>query len=260
MRKAALATSILLSGVLVTGCENIPTDVEPMGLTPTDASLSVSAGETFSHLRITNPKSRSVSLRVGGNRQMAAVLFYSRGGKLPGAPYTQWRSTDDCVATVTSASPSWGMVRGVSTGTTRIIAEAWGRADTITVAVTGSGNKDTGCADRQWLWNYDDVSFTGTPITRNTVQSGETVRSLVLFAGPRPDYTLSRGGKVTLSSELWYSRGGKMMANRFASFTSTEGSVATVTADGVVTAHSSGRTKIIARLGQFSDTVPLYVQ
>jgi hypothetical protein len=260
MRRFPLAAAVLFGSVLATACDEVPTAVDHSALSPSAADLSVRSGETFSNVRITSPSNGSASLAVGGSQQMAAALFYSRGGRLPGAPYTQWRSADDCVATVTSASPSWGMVRGISAGTTQIIAEAWGRADTVTVRVTGAGNLDASCADRQWLWDYNDASFTATRIRRNTVQPGEVVRSLVLFAGPRPDYTISRGGKVTLRAEMWYSRGGKLIANSFASFTSTDGSVATVTSTGVVTGRSSGRTKIIARLGQFADTVPLYVR
>jgi hypothetical protein len=259
MRKVPLAAAVLFGSVVLTACDEIPTSVE-QSLSPSEADLSVRTGEAFSHVQITNPSGGTATVAVGGSTQMAARLFYSRGGSLAGAPYTQWRSTDDCVATVTSASPSWGLVRGVSAGTTLIIAEAWGSADTVTVTVSGSGNLDASCADRQWSWDYNKPSFTGTPVKRNTVAPGEVVRSLVLFAGPRPDYTLSRGQKVTLKSELWYNRGGKLKANSFVSFTSTDGAVATVTAKGVVRAQGSGRTKIIARLGQFADTVPIYVR
>jgi hypothetical protein len=259
MRKLAVA-GIVLGVVLATGCEEIPTTVHPADLAPSDASLAVRTGETFTHIGITTPSTSSISLGVGSTSQMAATLHYSRGGFLPAVPYAQWRSTDDCVATVTSASPSWGLVRGVQAGTVRIVASAWGKADTVTVTVRGSGNLDPKCADRQWLWDYKDASFTGTPVTTNTVASGETLRRLVLFAGPRPDYTIDRRQRVTLQAELWYNRGGKLMANSFVSFTSTDESVATVSSAGVVRGRNSGRTKIIARLGQYADTVPMYVR
>jgi hypothetical protein len=260
MRNSALA-SVLLIGTLASACSDNPIAMEPATLNPDGATMSVKAGETFSHVRITNPTVKSVSSTVGGARQMAATLYYSAGGTLPGAPYTQWRSMDACVASVTNASPSWGLVRGVKAGTTLIIAETWGKADTVAVTVTGTGNLDPTCADREWSWDYSDVSFTGTPATRYKVAAGEKMTRVVLFAGPKPDYTISAGKSVTLRSELWYSRGGKLNGRGFVTFSVTDGSVASISSTGVVTGRTSGRTKVIARLGtSHADTVPLYVR
>jgi hypothetical protein len=260
MKRAALVPVVLVGAVLVTACSENVVGVDSPGLTASEPSLAVSAGEVYSHIKITNPSVKSVSMTVGGSRQMSGTLYYSAGGKLPSAPYAQWRSTDPCVATVTNLSPSWGLVRGVKSGTTRIIAETWGKADTVTVSVTGTGDLDPGCADRQWSWNWSDVSFTGTPATSYGVAPGETLRQVVFFAGPRPDWTLLTGKQVTLRSELWYSRGGKLNGRGYVTFSSLDHSVATISSRGVVTGRGAGRTKLIARLGTLADTVPIHVR
>jgi hypothetical protein len=260
MRFVSVLCSAVLTGITVAACTDTPTGLDglPPGSTPSPA---IAAGETFSHISITSPSTPTFSMEVASSRQMSATLHYSAGGTLASAPYAQWRSSDECIATVTNASPSWGLVRAVTAGTTRIIAEAWGRADTVTVTVTGSGNSDPGCYERQWIWDYEDVSFTGAPAKRYRVRAGEKVDRVVLFAAPRPDYTLSVGRRITLRSELWYDQGGRLNGRGFVVFSTTDGSVATITPRGVVTALQPGRTKIIARLGSsYADTIPLHVR
>jgi hypothetical protein len=260
MRKATVAAVMVLGSALVAGCSDSPLGLDEPGLVPSDPSLAVSVGETFSHIKITTPSVKSVSMTVGGSRQMAATLYYSAGGTLAGVPYAHWRSTDPCVATVTSASPSWGLVRGVKSGTTKIIADSWYKADTVTVTVTGTGDLDPGCALRQWVWDWKDVSFTGTPASSYSVASGEKLVQVVLFAGPKPDWTIARGSTVTLRSEMWYDRGGKRNGRGSVTFASFDHSVATISSRGVVTGHAAGRTKIVARLGNLADTVPIFVR
>lgn len=105
------------------------------------------------------------------------------------------------------------------------------------------------------------MSFTGTPATSYGVSAGEKLIRVVLFAGPKPDWTIDRGSTVTLRSEMWYDKGGKLNGRGYVTFSVTEGAVASVTNTGVVTGLASGRTKVIARLGaSMADTVPLYVR
>jgi hypothetical protein len=257
MRKHTLASVALLGTLVVTACTEAP--LEPSILEEAGPNLSVTTGETFSYIKITSPSSSTTSLTVGGSTQMAGTLFYSKGGTLPAVPYAQWRSTDPCVATVTNASPSWGLVKGMKSGTTRIIAEAWGKADTVTVTVTGTGDLSPGCADQQWVWDYKDVSFTGSPATKYHVASGERLRQVVLFAGPKPDYTIKRRARVTLTSELWYNKGGKLNGSGYVTFSTLDSSVATISSTGELRGRGVGRTKVIARLGTMTDTVPIYV-
>jgi hypothetical protein len=261
MRRASVAAVAILGSVLVVGCQDNPVGMAgDSELTASHPDLTVSSGETYSHIEITTRSAEFVDLEVGGSMQMAATLHYSAGGTLRAVPYASWRSSDPCVASVTSAFPSWGLVRGVKEGTTRIIAEAWGRADTIVVAVTGTGDLDPSCEDREWSWDWEDVSFTGSPADGYSVAAGEKLTRVVLFAGPRPDWTIEQGSRVRLQSELWYDEGGKSNGRGFVTFSSMDHSVATVSARGVVTARGPGRTKIVARLGQFSDEVPIFVR
>jgi hypothetical protein len=256
MNKAVLKTAAVIGGLLVVGCSESPVAVERP--TVGEPNAAVKTGEAFEFIKIDN--SSSLSLAVGGTAKMAGTLHYSLGGTLPSSPYASWTSTDNCVATVSSAYPSWGTVKGVKSGTAKIIASAWGKADTVTVTVTGTGNLDAKCAENEWSWNYRDVSFTGSPAKSYGVKAGEKLKQVVLFAGPSPDYTIAPGASVTLRSELWYNKGGKLNGRKYVSFSTTDGSVATVSNRGVVHGIAPGRVKVIARLGEFADTVPLYVK
>ena len=255
MRRAILSSVAVLSSVLSAACSDSPTSVAPLEVS--GPSLGVTTGETFSHIALTDPAATSISLGVGATQQMAATLFYSQGGTLPSAPYGQWMSMDECVATVTNASPSWGLVKGVKAGTAKIIVSAWGKADTVSVSVTGTGDLDPTCAERQWQWDYSDVSFTGAPATSYAVGAGETLKQVVLFA---PKDTLAVGTKKTLRAEMWYSKGGKLNGKGYVGFSTTDGSIATINSSGVVLAKAAGRVKVIARLGALADTGPLYVK
>lgn len=270
MRKIRIASAIVLGSVLATACSESPVGVDQTGGIDTNAGLlpsgdpnmAISTGEVFSFITIDTPAADNMSLGLGSTYQMLATLHYSAGGFLSSAPYASWRSSDSCVATVTNASPSWGLVNGVATGTAKIIVEAWGKADTVTVSVGGSSPPTAACYDKEWTWDYSDVSFTGTPLSSTLygVAAGEKLKKVVLFAGPKPDYTISVGLKTVLKSELWYDKGGKISGRGYVTFSVSDGSVASVNANGAVLGLRAGRTKVIARLGSLADTVPLYVR
>lgn len=270
MLKTSIAAIMALGSVLTTACSDNPMGVDAVssGLAGADIgpstgpSLGLSPGETFSFITIDDPAEASVSMTEGSTSQMLATLHYSLGGTLLGVPYANWRSSDNCVATVSSALPSWGLVTGVAAGTAHIIVESWGKSDTVSVTVAGPSAPSAACYENDWSWNYNDVSFTGTPRTPKkwSVGAGEKLVRVVLFAGPKPDYTILRGAKTTLKSEMWYDRGGKTGGKGYVVFSVTEGSVASVNNLGVVTGLNPGRTKVIARLGTLADTVPIYVR
>lgn len=256
MRSRFLLPSAVLATSFLAACsDDIATT--PNGEAP-KVDAAVSTGERYSRIVITTPSTTTYSMTVGGVKQMYSKLIYSSGGYLPGVPYATWTSVDPCIAKVTSASPSWGKVTGIKSGTTKIIASAWGKADTVTVTVTGTGNLNSSCYTQLWSFNTNDVSFTGTPATSYGVKSGETLRKLVLFA---PKETWPIGRQRSVIGELWYSGGGKLNAKGYANFMSTDGSVASIDyRSGLVTTKKAGRTKLILSLGNMRDTVPLYVK
>jgi hypothetical protein len=258
MRSRSLVPAMLVLVTAATACGDAATAPNAIGPSATP-SASVRTGETFRKIAITSPSVSALSLTTGTIKQMAGTLYYSLGGTLPSSPYAAWSSSDPCVATVTSAYPSWGKVTAVAPGTARIIASVWGKADTVTVTVTGTGTPSQACYDKLWYFNTSDVSFTGTPSTSYHVSAGETLKKVVLFA---PKDTLTVSELRTLSSELWYSAGGKLNGVPYVNFTSTDAGVATVDFQkGVVTARAPGRTKLIVRLGtNMADTVPVFVK
>jgi uncharacterized protein YjdB len=250
-------TSVALGGALAACQDGSPSPTGP-GAASLAPRASVTTGEVPVRLGITNPSASTYSLAAGSSKQMSGTIYYSKGGTLPSSPYAAWSSSDPCVATVTSAYPSWGKVVGVAPGTARIIASAWGHADTVTVTVTGTGTASSACYSRLWTFNLNDASFTGTPATSYLVKAGEHLSKLVLFA---PKDSLAVGTTRKLVGEMWYDQGGKLNGLGYVNFTSTDGSVAAVDfQNGVVTPKARGRTKVIMHLGNMADTVPVYVR
>ena len=257
-----LAPIVIVGGALLTACSDVST--APMAeetVEPGAVNAAIRSGETYKYIAIKDPSTTTYSMAVGASKQMLATLYYSLGGTLSSNPYATWYSVDPCVATVTTASPSWGMVKGVKAGTTMIIATAWGKSDTVTVSVTGTGNLDLTCETRLWTFNWSDVSFTGTPQGTYTKMptTGATISKVVTFGWKD---TLTVGQTRDLKGELWYTDGTKLNAESYgARYISTNGTVATVSSiSGLVTAVAKGRTKIIQTLGSKADTVPVFVR
>jgi uncharacterized protein YjdB len=252
MRSRNFISVVLLGGAFLTACSDAATSPEAEA---PNVSAAVKRGEKFVKVAITSPTAPSISLGVGATAQITSKLYYNRGGTLKGAPYVAYSSSDPCVATVTSAYPSWGLVKGVKGGTVQIYAEAWGKADTITVTVEGSDDLDPSCGERRAAARRADESF-GLPAGSYAVKAGEKLTKLVLFAPKAP---VVAGQKVTLVAELWYSGGGKLLANRYVGFRSTAPSVASVATGGVVRGVAPSTANVIVRLGTMADTVPVTV-
>jgi len=252
MRSRNFISVALLSGAFLTACSDAAT--APNAEAPA-VSAAIRSGEKLVRVAITSPTATSISLGVGATAQLTSKMYYSRGGSLPGVPYVAYSSSDPCVATVTSAYPSWGRVKGVRGGTVQIYAEAWGKADTITVTVEGSGNLDPNCGERRKAARRADESF-GNPAGSYSVRAGEKLTKLVLFA---PKASVPAGRKVKLVAELWYSGGGKLLANRYVWFNSTAPATASVVRGGDVTGRTPGTANVIVHLGNMADTVPVTV-
>jgi hypothetical protein len=106
------AAAVALSALLLGACGDSPSDPGR-----TVASVAISPD---------NP-----SVVVGSTIQLTATVQSSSGGAVTGVTVS-WQSESQGVATVTQA----GRVAGIAPGTSRIIATAGGRADTVTVTVT----------------------------------------------------------------------------------------------------------------------------
>lgn len=244
MRTRALIPLALL-GASVAACAD-STAPEPTPSTPQIASASVSTGETLSSVRITYPSGSSVTLGAGSSLQMRSMLYYSRGGTLNGVPYVQWSSSNPCVASVSSKYPSFGLVKGLRSGTTTIEARFAGKTDVVTVTVTGGSS--SGCSVPTASAPGDPSN--GTPSTRYGVRAGEKLVRLVVF---NPKSAVRVGQTVRIATELWYSGGGKLNAQWYVRPYSTNNSVATMSGTNL-TGRSAGRAMVIAALGQFRDT------
>jgi uncharacterized protein YjdB len=259
-RRSSMA--VLAGGALLAACADSTT--APEATSPAPVNAAIRTGETFKYIAITNPSTTTYAMTVGATKQMAGTLYYSLGGTLPSSPYATWYSVDPCVASVTSVSPSWGLVKGVKAGTTLIIATAFGKSDTVKVSVTGTGNLDLTCEARLWTFNWSDISFTGTPAPYYPYPkmpvAGATITKLVTFGWKD---TLTVGMTRDLKSELRYTDGARLNAESYgARYLSTNGAVATVNSmTGLVTAVGRGRTKIIQNLGSSKkDTIPVFVK
>jgi hypothetical protein len=241
MRPRIFASAALLGATFLSACTDASTAPEAE---TAEVNAAVRNGERLS--RVVLSASRT-SVRVGQSAAISAKMYFSRGGTLPGGGFVRYASTEPCVAAAFR-----GGFRGIKAGTALIIGEFAGKSDTVKVTVTGSGNTDPNCEKRYTVGGPNDES-NGSPAGRNTVKSGEKMTRLVLFA---PKGALRVGSAITLVSEMWYNRGGRYNAVNFATYRSTNPSVASVaTKGGKVTARAAGTTKVISRLGQFADTV-----
>jgi hypothetical protein len=255
MRPRPFAPLALAISLLASACADDVTAPTPAADAPAVASPYISG--SFQRIVITTPSTSYYSMGVGGVKQMYGRLYYT-SGSISSSPYASWSSVDPCVAKVSSVSPTWGKVTGIKSGTVYIIASAWGKADTVKVTVTGTGNLDSGCYTRWWTWNYNDASFTATPATSYSVKSGEVLKKLVTFA---PKSSIKVGYTYNLLTEMWYSGGGKLKGEPYVTYTTQNGLIATIDAKtGVVRGRAVGKTKAIAKLGSMSDTVPIIIQ
>jgi hypothetical protein len=106
--------------------------VRVYGTTPNDLrdTVDVFLGAVVASVRI-DPG--LLALAVGGTEPLTAVALNQAGQPIGGAGVT-WTSRDPGVATVTG-----GQVTGVTAGSTVLVAESGGVADSVRVAVAGSG-------------------------------------------------------------------------------------------------------------------------
>lgn len=245
MRPRILASAAVLGAAFLSACTDTSTAPEA---DKAEVNAAVRNGERLSRVVLSASKT---SVRVGQSASISSRMYFSRGGTLAGGGFVRYSSTEPCVAVAFR-----GGFRGVKAGTSLIIGEFAGKADTVKVTVTGGGNTDPGCEKRYTVGGPNDES-NGTPTGRNTVKSGEKMTKLVLFA---PRGALRVGSTITLVSEMWYNRGGRYNAAPFVTYRSTNPDVASVAVKGgKVTARRVGSTRVISRLGQFADTVMVRV-
>jgi hypothetical protein len=216
------------------------------------ANASVRTGEKLRRVVITAP---GAELAVGGALPLSSRMFFSRGGEMPGAPYVRWASSNACIAAVASGAASGTELRGVRRGTVDVIASFAGKADTIRVTVTGDSSAAAECEARRST-RADDESD-GQPSARLGVRAGERVTRVVLFNEPG---MLMRGDSLLLTSELWFSGGGRLRGPPRVRFASLDAAVARVDErTGWVRGVGSGPARITVRFAALADTIEVRV-
>jgi hypothetical protein len=133
----ASATLVLL-GLSIAACDD---KVSAPTSGPNDPDLRAARnGAKLERVVITT---RDTTLRKGQSARMTARLEYSDGGTLVTRRHIDWRSLDTTTVRVFNRD----RVLGRKDGSTRVIAEAGGKADTIRLYVSSAAASDTASSD-----------------------------------------------------------------------------------------------------------------
>lgn len=176
-------------------------------------SAMVTVGQVVSNVTVT-PDPTDTLTAVADTLHLTATVTDASSQTVTN-PGTSWTSRNAGVASVDST----GIVTAVANGTTRVVAEAGGVRDSVTVTVAQAV-----------------ASVTTTPASATLVSLGETLQVTATIKD-------SGGTPVSGASATWES---------------TDSAVATVT-DGVVTAVADGSAKIIAAADGKVDTTAITV-
>lgn len=216
------------------------------------ANATVRTGEKLRRVVIAAPAGE---LTAGGALPLSSRMFFSRGGEMPGAPYVRWSSSNACIASVAGGAANGTELRGLRRGTVEVIASFAGKADTLRVTVTGDSTAAADCEARRTA-RADDESD-GQPSARLRVRAGERVTRVVLFNEPG---TLMRGDSLLLTSELWFSGGGRLRGPPRVRFSSLDVGVAQVNErSGWVRGLAPGVARIAVRFSALADTIEVRV-
>jgi hypothetical protein len=133
----ASATLVLL-GLSIAACDD---KVSAPTSGPNDADLRAArSGAKLERVVITTT---DTTLRKGQSARMTARLEYSDGGTLVTRRHVEWRSLDTTTVKVFNRD----RVLGRKDGSTRVIAEAGGKADTIRMYVSSAAESDSSATD-----------------------------------------------------------------------------------------------------------------
>jgi uncharacterized protein YjdB len=149
----------------------------------------------------------ALSLQPGGGYQLAALVFDASSQPLTTRTLA-WRSLEPAAATVSAA----GYVNAVAEGTARLVAEVDGASDTVTVIVARA--------------------MAPTPVPASVAVTPATL-------------TLAAGGTRQLTATV-RDAGGQALTGYSVVWSVGDGSVATVSSTGLVTAVDGGTTTITA--------------
>ncbi|MBA3646281.1 MAG: Ig-like domain-containing protein [Gemmatimonadaceae bacterium] len=156
------------------------------------------------------------TIGVGVIETLTATIRDAAGTILPNR-FVVWQSSNNAIATVTNNGGNTTQVQGVSAGTVTITATSEGKSGTASVTVTGSGSGSI------------SVSPTGVTVgVGATVQLTPAVRDAA----------------------------GNPIAGAAVTFTSSDPTIASVSATGVVTGNASGTATITIAGGGMSITIP----
>ena len=216
------------------------------------ANASVRTGEKLRRVVIAAP---AAELAVGGALPLSSRMYFSRGGEMPGAPYVRWSSSNSCIAAVAGGAASGTELRGVRRGSVEVVARFAGKADTIRVTVVGDSTAAAECEARRSAHATDESD--GQPSARLGVRAGERVTRVVLFSEPA---MLTRGDSLLLTSELWFSGGGRLRGPPRVRFASLDAATAQVDErTGWVRGIAPGSARIAVRFAAFADTIEVRV-
>jgi Tol biopolymer transport system component len=168
----------------------------------------------------------SVGVDPGNTVLLGAAVRDANGKEIEGAAVT-WASVDTAVAVVDST----GLVTGVATGTTRVVARAGEAADTVAVVVAPGAGGEPGDGPAPAVVEV-------TPALLQFEALGDSIRVSAVVRD-------AEAAEIAGAAVTW---------------SSTDPAVARVSASGWVVAVANGTASVLATAGEVADTVAVQIQ
>lgn len=207
------------------------------GLKPGDVTITATLGSITKSIpfSITNATINSITVTpvnqtipIGWHQQFSATGKFSDSSNQDISTSVTWSSDNSAVAQFGAAGSSIGVLLGVTHGTANV------KASFSFAGVTQSGS---------------------TPIT----VSSATISSISISAS-KPNPILAPGSTMPFNAKGKWTDGSTQNMNVYATWSSSDVSVATVGVAGVVTGQSAGTATITAKAGTISASAPLVVE
>jgi hypothetical protein len=166
------------------------------------------------------------TIPIGWHRSFTATGVFSDSSSQDITTVVQWSSSNPGVATISSTGSSFGLLAGVSSGSTTISAQ----------------------------FTYAGASATGTsPL----IVSSATLSSIAISPG---NGLLAPGSSLQLNATGTWSDGSSQVINPYVTWSSSNNMVATIGIAGVATGQSSGTVTVTAKTGSLSTHASLVVE